>query len=284
MLRRAGVAFRRGRGGLVFQCQIGRCQCREPFRGFRIAGQDHVFRGLAKGRVDGVVGLELGRIDDGHVESGESGVVEEHGVHRGPDRLVAPEGERKVGDAARGVGARQVLLDPAYGFDEIDAVAFVFGDAGSDGKYVHVEDDLFGTDSRFGQEFIGAGADSDLSLVRRGLAFFVEGHHHHRGAQVADLAGLFEETFRPFLQADGVDDAFALGVLQAGQDAVPVGRVDHQGGLGHGRVVLDLADETLHGGRAVEHCVVHIDVDDRRAAFDLVGGYLEGRGIIACGD
>ncbi len=223
LLRRTCVAFRRRGRKLVFLGQIGCCQRREPFRSFRVAGQDHIFRCLAKGRVNGVVGLELGGIDDGHVESGTGGVVQENRVHRGPDGFVAPEGEREIRDAARRVGARQVLLDPAHGFDEIDAVAFVFGDTGSDGKHVHVEDDLFGSDAGFRQEPVGAFADSGLACVGCGLAFFVKGHHDHRGAQVSDLTGFFQETVRPFFQADGVDDALALGVLQSGQDAVPVG-------------------------------------------------------------
>ena len=160
----------------------------------------------------------------------------------------------------------------------------MFGDTGSDGEHVHVEDDLFGSDACFRQELVSAFADSGLACVGCGLAFFVEGHHDHRGAEVANLAGFFQETVRPFFQTDGVDDAFALGVLQSGQDAVPVGRVDHQGGPGDGRVVLDLADETFHCSGTVEHRVIHVDVDDGSAAFDLAGGNLQGRSIIAGGD
>ena len=212
-------------------------------------------------------------------------MVEEHGVHRLADRVVAAEGEGKVGNTAGGQRARQVPLDPADSLDEVHAVAGVLRDAGADGQDVDVEDDLPRLVTGLLREQPERPfADGNLAVVGRGLALLVEGHHHHGGAQAADFPRLGEETLLPFLQGDGIDDAAALGILEPGEQRLPVGRIDHQGGARHGRIAGDLAQEALHLDGAVQHRVVHVDVDDGRAVVDLPGSDLQGRIIVACGD
>jgi hypothetical protein len=61
--------------------------------------------------------------------------------------LVAAERERQVGDAARDVGVRQVLPDPARRLDEVDAVVVVLLDAGRDREDVRIEDDVLGREA-----------------------------------------------------------------------------------------------------------------------------------------
>ncbi len=51
-------------------------------------------------------------------------------------RVVAAEAERHVRHAARHLGARQVLLDPARGVDEVHGVVVVLFDAGGHGEDV----------------------------------------------------------------------------------------------------------------------------------------------------
>ena len=53
------------------------------------------------------------------------------------------------------------------------------------------------------------------------LAGFIEGHDDHRRSVLPCQAGLLQEAFLALLQADGVDDAFALGAFQAGLDHRP---------------------------------------------------------------
>ena len=189
----------------------------------RIPAEDEVLDRRPQFRFDVVVLEDHPRIDDGHVQARADGVVQEHGVHRAAHRIVAPEGEGKVGDAAGGVGSGEVLLDPADGLDEVDPVAVMLRDACADGQDIDVEDDIFRRNADAGQEAVRALADGDFLLVGGRLARFVEGHHDHGGAQPVDFPGLREEGFLAVLEADGVDDTFALGVLQARQDAFPVG-------------------------------------------------------------
>jgi hypothetical protein len=69
---------------------------------------------------------------------------------------------------------RQVLLDPAHRFDEIDGVVVVLGNAGGDGEDVRVEDDVFGREANAQQQFVGALADFRLARKGVGLALFIE--------------------------------------------------------------------------------------------------------------
>ncbi len=73
------------------------------------AVEDHVLAQLAQLGLDVVVDGDLPGVDDGHVEAGADGVIQEHRVHRLAHALVAAERERQVGDAARDVHVRQLL-------------------------------------------------------------------------------------------------------------------------------------------------------------------------------
>ena len=63
-----------------------------------------------------------------------------------------------------------------------------------------------------------------------------------------------------------------------------MGRVEHQRGARHGRVARYVPDEGLHLLGAVEHGVVHVDVDYVGAALYLSGGYAQALGVVACGN
>ena len=62
-----------------------------------------------------------------------------------------------------------------------------------------------------------------------------------------------------------------------------MGRVNHQRGARHGGVVGYVPDEGLHLLGAVEHGIVHVDVDDVGAALYLSGGYAQAFGVVAGG-
>ncbi len=142
--------------------------------------------------------------------------------------LVAAEGEGEVRHAARYMHVRQLRLDAARGLDIGAGVVVVLLDAGGDGEDVGIEDDVFGREADLlGEQLVGALADGELALRRLGLAFLVEGHHHHGGAIAANFAGMFEEGSLPFLQADGVDHRLALHAFQPGLDHRPFRGIDH---------------------------------------------------------
>ena len=62
----------------------------------------------------------------------------------------AAEAEGEVGDAARDLGARQVLGDPLGRLDEVLAVVVVLGEAGGDREHVRVEDDVLAREAHLG--------------------------------------------------------------------------------------------------------------------------------------
>ena len=149
-------------------------------------------------------------------------------MNRFAHRVVAAERERNVRYAARGQGVGKVVADVGAGFDEVHGIVVVFFDAGSDGKDVRVEDDVFRREADFiYQNVVGPLADLALACSGIGLAGFVEGHDHHGGAVAFAQPRMMFEGVNAFLHGDGVDDAFALDALEARFDHFPLGGVDH---------------------------------------------------------
>jgi hypothetical protein len=84
--------------------------------------------------------------------------------------------------------------------------------------------------------------------------------------------GLALELGFAFLQRDGVDDALALDALQAGLDDAPLGRVDHDRHARDLGLAGDQVQEAHHRRLAVQHGLVHVDVDDLGAVLHLLAG------------
>ena len=59
-------------------------------------------------------------------------------------------------------------------------------------------------------------------------------------------------------------------------------RVDHQGRLGHRRFAGNMSHELLHAVPAVQHRIVHIDVNDAGPVLDLLRRHFESARIVAC--
>jgi hypothetical protein len=236
---------------------------------------------LAQLGIDVVVDRELPGVDDAHVHAGLDGVIEEHRVHRLAHRLVAAERERQVRDAAGDMRMRQVLLDLARRLDEIDAVVVVLLDAGRDREDVGVEDDVFRREADLlGQQLVGAVQISTLRSLGVGLPLFVERHHDDGGA-IARQPGLLEELILAFLHRDRVDDRLALHALQARPRSPPISRVDHHRHAGDVGLGGDQVEEGRPSPARVEQALVHVDVDDLRAVFDLLARHVERLGIVA---
>ena len=248
-----------------------------PLGGVGAAVEKDVFHVLEHFLRDLVVDLEHPGVDDAHVHPGAGRVVEEGGVHRLADDVVAAEGERDVGDSAGDLGVGQVGLDPAGRVDEIEGVVVVLLDAGGDGQDVGVEDDVLRREADLVDQYpVGAFADPDFLVVGRGLAVLVEGHDHDGGAVAADVAGLLDELLLAFLERDRVHDALALEVFQAFGDDLPLRGVDHDRDLRDGRLALHELEEAGHHRLAVDQPVVEADVDHVGAALDLLAGDFEG--------
>ena len=172
---------------------------------------------------------------------------------------------------------RQAPPDFARGLDVIHRVVVVLLDAGRDREDVRVEDDVLRRETRLlGEDLVRARADLDLALPRVGLAFFIEGHHHHGRAVAAAGARLFDEFFLAFLEADGVHHRLALHAFQAGLDHTPLGGVDHDRHARDFRFGGDQVQEGRHGLLALEHGLVHVHVDHLRAVLHLLARHVEG--------
>jgi hypothetical protein len=209
-------------------------------------------------------------------------VVQKHRVHRLAHVVVAAEREGQVADAAGELGARARDLDAPRRVDECAGEVGVLFDARRDGQHVGVEDDVFGGKTGlFGEQAIGPLADRDLAIGGLRLALLVEGHDHDGGAVLLDFPGFREEIRLTLFEADGVDDALALQVLEPRLEHAPLGAVDHDGqarDLGLGR---EQAEEAPHRRLRVEHALVHVDVEHVGPAAHLIQRDLEGRGVVA---
>ena len=233
--------------------------------------EDHVLHPLQQVRVDVVVLRQGTGVDDRHVEAGADGVVQEHGVDRLAHAVVAAEREGHVGHAAADPRLRELRLEAARRLEERDRVAGVLLDARGDREDVGVEDDVVGREpGLLGQQPVRPGQDRDPAVDRIGLALLVERHHHRGGAVAVAQPRLAQELGLALLERDRVHDRAALELLQPGLDHRPLGAVDHDG---HGRDVrlrAQPAQVAGHRGDAVEHRLVHVDVEDHGAVGDLV--------------
>ena len=117
--------------------------------------------------------------------------------------------------------------------------------------------------------------------VAGGLSLLVKGHHHHRGSVFEDGGSVLTELLLPLLERDGVDDALALQTLQTGFDYLPPGGVDHERDLGHFRLTAQQLQIAGHGGDAVDHALIHADVEDIGSVLDLLPGYGDGLFVFA---
>ena len=143
-------------------------------------------------------------------------------MHRLAHLVIPSETEGEVAHAAAGLRLRQVFFDPCYRLDEVHTIRLMLLQSCTYRQDVHVDDDILWRESDACQQSVGPFRDSDFPFVSRCLSLLVEGHHHHGGSQSSQLLCLLEETFLTVLQTDGVDDTFALHVLQSCEDGVPV--------------------------------------------------------------
>src|SRR6267378_5778769 len=187
---------------------------------------------------------------------------------------MASEAERDVRDAAADLRMRQIGLDPARGVDEINRVVVVLLHAGGNGEDIGVEDDIFGRKTYLVDQYpVGALAYAYLVLVSRGLALFVEGHYHHRRAIHQNSSGVLAKLFLAFFQRDRIDDALALQALEPRLNDLPFRGVHHKGHLGDFGLAPQQLQVACHCRDAVNHALIHADVENIRSVLDLLPGY-----------
>ena len=166
---------------------------------------------------------------------------------------------------------RQVFSYPPRSFDEVDCVVIVLVDTGGDRENIRIKNNVFRRKTHaLNQKAVSAFANFDLALESVSLPGFIESHHDHRRAITPAQRGLSQKFFFAFFQRDRVNDGFALYALQTCLDHTPFGGVDHDRHACNIRLGRDQIQEARHRSDRVEHRLIHIDVDDLRAIFNLL--------------
>jgi hypothetical protein len=234
--------------------------------------EDEVVGQLALGVGDLRVGGDVVGVDHRQVEPGLDAVVQEDRVERGAGRLADAEGD--VGDAKRGLDARDLRLDPADPLDRLHRRGLPLVVAGGQGEGERVEDQQLGV-----EPVLAAGqvadplGDLELALGRLRHPDLVDRQRDQRRpvrlGQRDDDVGLV----RARLEVDRVDDRPPRNLFQRGLDHLGLGRVDldrrrlgQRDPLDHGHHLLVLVGAL--GQR-------HAEVEHVGTAFDLVFGDLD---------
>ena len=166
---------------------------------------------------------------------------------------------------------RQLAFDVFAGADKVLCIVIVFFDTGRHREDIRVKDNIFRREADlFGEDFVGATANLNFTFAGVGLTNLVESHHHHRGAVAANQFRMVDKGFDALFHRDGVNDAFSLNAFQALFNDFPLGGVNHDRHAGNVRLAGNQVKETHHRRFRVEHPLVHVDIDNLRAAFHLL--------------
>ncbi|CCJ90122.1 hypothetical protein BN132_2050 [Cronobacter turicensis 564] len=178
-------------GAVRFAAAVFFGKRQQPLGAVVTAVKDDVFHRVAQFGGQIVVNRQLSGVNDAHVHAVADGVVEEHGVDRLTNRVVAAKRERDVGDAAGDQGMRQLAFNVFTRADKILRVVVVLIDACRHRKNIRVENNIFRREpDLFGEDVVRPAADFNFALAGIGLAHFVKRHHHHRGAVAAHQSGV----------------------------------------------------------------------------------------------
>src|SRR5581483_6771122 len=192
-------------------------------------------------------------------------------MHRLAHGVVSAERKRDIRHAAAHARMWQVLLDPFRRTEEIDRVVHVLLEPRRDGEDVRIENDVLRRNPYFlSQDAIGAYADFDSALEIVGLPALVEGHHDHRRAVAPHEPRVALEVLLADFERDGIDDALALHAFQPGFDHAPLRRVDHDRHARDVWLTRDEVQKARHRRLGIDHSLVHVDVENVRAALDLL--------------
>ena len=264
----------------------------KPFRNFQqsfrriiAAIKDHILNTLAQFRLNIIINIELTGIDDRHIKASLDRMIQKYRVHCAAHRFVTAKRERNVGKTAGDMCAGKFFSDPRRRIDKCAPIIIVFFNAGRDRKDIGIKNDILGRKSDFfGKQFISARADAHFILSGFSLPFFVKGHHHCRRTIGKYRPSLFQKLLFAFFHRNRINDSFSLNAFQSGFDHFPFGRVDHDWHTSNVRLGSNQVEKSPHGVNAIKHPLVHIDVDDLRAVFNLLARHFNGVRVASLGD
>ena len=254
----------------------------EAFGAIGAAVEQHILHEFEQVFGNIIVHGQLPGIDDAHVHARPDAVVQECRVHGFAHVVVAPETERNVAHAARNLGVRQVLLDPAGGVEKVNGVVVMFLNTRGYGQDIGVENNVLRRKTDFvHQNVVGPFADFNAAFVAVGLALLVECHHHGCRAVAQHFLGVFLEFFLAFLHRNRVDNRFALHAFQPGLNHFPLRGVNHERHAADVRLGGNQVQERGHHLHRIQHSFVHVHVNHLGAAFHLLAGHAQGGFVIA---
>ena len=202
---------------------------------------------------------------------GADRVVEEGGVHRLANRIVAAEREAEVRDPAARPRARAALLDQRHRLDERLRELVVLLDSGRDGEDVRIEDQVLRREADLVDEQpVRPLADLDLALDRVRLALLVERHHDDAGAVAANRRACSRNASSPSLREIELTTPFPWRHFSPASStdqrelSTMIGRRATSGS------VATQVQERRHRLLAVEQVGVHVHVEDVGPAAHLL--------------
>ena len=103
-----------------------------------------------------------------------------------------------------------------------------------------------------------------------GLPTLIECHYNNGGAITADQSSLSQKFLFAVLQADGIDDGFALHAFETSFNHAPLRAVDYDRNPRDVRLAAKQIEKTCHGCFRIDHAFVHVHIQQVRAALDLL--------------
>ena len=178
--------------------------------------QHHILCQLQQLWFHGGIDLQQSGIDNPHIHACLNGVIEEHRVHRLPDRVIAAERKRQVAHSAAHPCKREVSLNILSGFYVINSVVIVLLDACGDSQNIRIDEDILRRKTGFlRQQTVRSVSHLPASLECGSLSLLIEEHHHCGSAVTPHQPCFLQEFLLTLLQADGVDNRLALYALQS---------------------------------------------------------------------
>mmetsp|Transcript_7433 Transcript_7433/g.12935 ORF Transcript_7433/g.12935 Transcript_7433/m.12935 type:complete len:281 (+) Transcript_7433:994-1836(+) len=211
-------------------------------------------------------------------------MMQKHCMNGLTDNVDSAKAEGQVGNTARNLNMRAKLLDSLGGLDEVNTIVCMLLHARTNGEDIGIEDDVFWWEVYFGtdQNIIRALANPHLFFLSGCLTLLIEGHDHYCSTMLAYDGGMFNELLLAHLQGNGVDDRFALAPFQASLNNLKLRRINHERTLGNIWLGHSNLDELLHCFHAIEHPIVHIDVNNMSTVLNLLLCNVHGLAIVAC--
>ena len=113
-------------------------------------------------------------------------------------------------------------------------------------------------------------ANANLVFETRRLPLLIK-RHHHRGRAILQHRGrMLAKLLFALLQRNRVHNALALQALQPRLKHLPVRRVDHERNFRNFGLAPQQLQKARHRRDAVNHALVHADVENVRAVLHLL--------------